>query len=42
LTRQSGTLKLVHTPARIRELLQVAGLDSVFRSYDTLDDALRV
>jgi anti-sigma B factor antagonist len=42
LMRQGGALRLVRTPARIRELLQVAGLDGVFRSHDTLDDALRV
>lgn len=42
LTRQGGLLKLVRTPSRVRELLQVAGLDNVFRSYATLDDALRV
>jgi anti-sigma B factor antagonist len=41
LMRQGGTLKLIRTPARIRELLQVAGLDAVFRSYDTLEDAIR-
>lgn len=42
LMRQGGTLKLIRTPVKIRELLQVAGLDSVVRSYETLDDALRV
>jgi anti-anti-sigma factor len=39
LMRQGGSLKLVRTPARIRELLHVAGLDNVFRSYETVEDA---
>ena len=42
LMRQGGTLKLIGTPAKIRELFQVAGLDNVFRCYETLEDALRV
>ena len=40
LMRQGGTLKLIRTPAKIRALLEVAGLDAVFRSYDTLEDAI--
>ena len=42
LMNRGGRLKLVGTPARVRELLHVAGLDSVFRNYETLEDALRV
>jgi len=41
LMRQGGTLKLVRTPLKIRELIHVAGLDKVFRSYETVDDAIR-
>ena len=39
LMRQGGSLKLVRAPAKIIELLQVAGLDGVFRCYDTIEEA---
>jgi anti-anti-sigma factor len=39
LMRQGGSLKLVRAPAKVLELLQVAGLDGVFRCYDTIEDA---
>jgi anti-sigma B factor antagonist len=42
LMRQGGILKLVATPGKIRELLHVAGLDSVFRCYETLEDAMHL
>jgi anti-anti-sigma factor len=40
-TRQGGSLKLIATPARILELLRMAGLDTVFEHYDTAEDAAR-
>ncbi len=39
LTRQGGTLKLIRTPGKIVELLTMAGLDGVFRRYDSIDQA---
>ena len=42
LMRQGGLLKLVGTPAKIRELLHVAGLDRVFQCYETLEDAMQL
>lgn len=39
LSRQGGALKLVRTPAKILELLALVGLDSVFKRYETLDEA---
>jgi anti-anti-sigma factor len=35
-SRQGGCLRLVSTPPRIMELLQLAGLGGVFLHYDTL------
>ena len=40
-SRQGGSLKLIATPARILELLTMAGLDGVFQHYDTAEDAAR-
>jgi anti-sigma B factor antagonist len=41
VSRLGGRLKLVATPARVLELLTMAGLDGVFERYDTADDAAR-
>ena len=39
VTRQGGRLHLVGTPARVGELLVMAGLDGVFERFATLEDA---
>ena len=39
LTRQGGALKLVRTPTKILELLALAGLDSVFKRYASIEEA---
>lgn len=39
VSRQGGRLKLVGTPDRIVELLEIAGLGGVFERYDSADDA---
>jgi len=41
VSRQGGRLRLVGTPDRIQELLEIAGLDSVFERYPTLEEAVR-
>jgi len=41
VTRQGGKLKLVGTPERIVELLQMAGLDGIFERFATADEAAR-
>lgn len=40
VTRQGGRLRLVKTPARILELLAIAGLDGIFERFDSIDAAL--
>jgi anti-sigma B factor antagonist len=39
VSRQGGRLKLVGTPDRIVELLEIAGLGGVFERYDSADEA---
>lgn len=39
VTRVGGRLKLVATPARIVELLSLAGLGGIFERYATADEA---
>ncbi len=39
VSRQGGKLKLVGTPARVCELLRMAGLDGVFERFATTDEA---
>lgn len=39
VSRQGGRLKLVATPDRILELLEMAGLADVFERYATVDEA---
>jgi anti-sigma B factor antagonist len=39
VTRRGGHLRLVGTPARILELLALAGLDGIFERYATTDEA---
>jgi anti-sigma B factor antagonist len=39
VTRRGGRLRLVGTPDRISELLQIAGLDGVFERFATAEDA---
>jgi len=41
VTRQGGKLKLVGTPERIVELLQMAGLDGIFERFATAEEAAR-
>ncbi len=41
VSRQGGRLKLIATPDRIVELLEIAGLDSVFERYATADEATK-
>jgi anti-sigma B factor antagonist len=41
VSRQGGRLKLVATPDRIVELLEIAGLDGVFERYASADEARR-
>ena len=41
LSRQGGTLKLIRIPSKILELLTMVGLDTVFRRYDSIEDAQR-
>jgi anti-sigma B factor antagonist len=40
VSRQGGRLKLVATPHRIVELLEIAGLGGIFERYDTADEAI--
>jgi anti-sigma B factor antagonist len=40
LSRQGGRLTLAATPARIVELLDIAGLDGIFERHDTVDQAI--
>jgi anti-sigma B factor antagonist len=40
LSRQGGRLCLAATPARVAELLAMAGLDGIFDRYDTVADAV--
>lgn len=42
VTRQGGHLRLVGTPARITELLVIAGLEGVFERFATAEDAARL
>ena len=39
VSRQGGRLKLVRTPARVVELLVMAGLGDVFERFDSIEDA---
>ena len=39
-TRQDGALKLVHLPAKVREVLAITRLLSVLESFDTEEDAI--
>lgn len=39
VTRRGGRLRLVGTPARILELLAMAGLDGIFERFATTDEA---
>lgn len=41
VARQGKRLALLRPPARILELLSLAGLAGVFATYDSVDDALR-
>ena len=41
LSRQGGRLSLAGVPARVAELLGMAGLDGVFSRYPTVGDAVR-
>lgn len=38
--RRDGDLKLLHLTGRLRDLLQITRLSTVFESFDTLDDAV--
>ena len=40
LSRAGGRLTLVGTPARVLELLTLAGLDTVFERFGSVDEAL--
>lgn len=40
VTRQNGRLSLVGVPARVNELLTLAGLGQVFERFDTVDEAI--
>jgi anti-sigma B factor antagonist len=40
VTKQGGRLGLVNTPARVHDLLSMAGLDGVFEQFQTRDVAL--
>ncbi len=40
VTRQSGRLKLVRTPARVVELLLLSGLGDVFERFDSIEAGL--
>lgn len=39
VSRLGGRLKLVRTPARVAELLTIAGLSEVFERFDSIDAA---
>ena len=39
VSRQGGRLKLVATPDRIVELLEIAGLAGIFERFGTIDEA---
>jgi anti-sigma B factor antagonist len=39
VSRQGGRLKLVRTPARVVELLMIAGLGDVFERFESVDAA---
>ena len=41
VTRRGGRLRLVATPDRINELLQIAGLSGVFERFATAEDAAK-
>jgi anti-sigma B factor antagonist len=41
VTRRGGHLRLVGTPARISELLAIAGLEGVFERFANTEDASR-
>ena len=40
LTRVGGSLRLAGAPPRVNELFTMAGLDGVFRSYASIDEAV--
>jgi len=39
--KNSGTLKLTHLTTRVRDLLQITHLSTVFETYPTVEDAVR-
>jgi len=39
--KQGGDLKLAHLTTRVRDLLQITRLSTVFESYETVEDAKR-
>ena len=41
VTRQGGRLKLLRTPARVVDLLVLAGLGDVFERFDSVEHAAR-
>ena len=41
VSRQGGRLKLLRTPARVVELLALAGLGDVFERFDSIEEAKR-
>lgn len=41
VTRAQGRLRLVHTPSRIIELLELAGLGGIFQHHDSVEAALQ-
>ncbi len=41
VSRQGGQLKFAATPARVNELLSLAGLADLFEQFDSVDEAVR-
>ena len=39
--KQGGDLKLAHLTTRVRDLMQITRLSTVFESYETVEDAKR-
>jgi len=40
VSRQGGQLKFARTPARVTDLLQMAGLGDLFERFETVEDAV--